>query len=150
MKNLDAKATPGPLVASRSALREYILRPRAALTAAVLALLLMALALRGQTPNSITITLGGKSWSFTLAPSVQALACDKTVLGIGESSTCTVTLDSPALAGGFTVIPYSAGLPLVLNPPSLTVPMGSTAATFTVTRPAPISSTASPGTGTPK
>lgn len=85
--------------------------------------------------NSVTITIGTKTWSFTLPVAITGLTCDKTALAIGESSTCTITLDSPAPAGGFTVTPYSAESPLVMSPAALVVPANAMAATFTVTRP---------------
>lgn len=89
---------------------------------------------RGQ--NTVSVNIGGKSWTFSLNPSVAKLSCDKTALSPGDSSTCTISLDLPAPAGGWTITPYTADSPLVLSPATLTVNAGATTATFTVSRPA--------------
>lgn len=89
---------------------------------------------RGQ--NSVTVNIGGKTWSFSLNPSVIKLSCDKTALGPGEQSVCTITLDLPAPSGGWAIMPYAADAPLVLSPGALTVNAGATTATFNVLRPA--------------
>lgn len=71
----------------------------------------------------------------TLPPSLAALTLSPaTVLG-GSTTTGTVTLTAPAPAGG-AVIPLSGSLEgQVVTPPSVTVPAGSTSATFTITAP---------------
>lgn len=94
---------------------------------------------RGQ--NSVNINIGGKSWTFALNPTVLKLTCDKTALGPGEQSTCIVTLDLPAPAGGWAITPYTADAPLVLSPGTLTINAGSTTGTFNVLRPQPAAST---------
>lgn len=99
------------------------------------ALLALFLCAAVMAQNSVTVRLGTRTWSFTLPVAIVGMSCDKTALLPGESSTCTVTLDSPAPAGGFTVAPYAADAPLVLSPAALTVPANAISATFTVTRP---------------
>ncbi len=87
---------------------------------------------------NISVSGGGVTLSFplTLYPSLPALTAftvnPTSVVG-GASSTGTVTLNSPAPAGGLA-INLGASLPLAANvPPSVTVPAGATSASFTVT-----------------
>jgi hypothetical protein len=98
--------------------------------------------------NTITIHIGTQTSTFILPTNTTSLKCQNPdgslpqagasiVLLPGQSSTCTLTLDSPAPAGGFAVAPYAADSPLVLAPVSLTVPANAMTVQFTVTRPAP-------------
>jgi hypothetical protein len=52
--------------------------------------------------------------------------------GSGDFSTATVTLSTPAPAGGAVVALTSSNIELVATMPSVTVPAGATSATFTV------------------
>ena len=108
-------------------------------------LLLLAFAASLAAQNSVSITVGTKTWKFVLPVGTLSLTCDQTTLAAGQSSTCTLTLDSPAPAGGYVVTPYSADAPLVLSPLALGVAAGATTATFTVTRPAVAPVPAPPG-----
>lgn len=96
-------------------------------------LLLFCSLLAGQ--NQLTITIGTQKFTFTIPTFILSLKCDKTALSMGDSSTCTINLNLPAPSGGFSVTPYTADPPLVLQPATLVVPPGTTSATFTVTYP---------------
>lgn len=88
-----------------------------------------------------TVSAGGKTWTFSLpaAPppviTVTSLVCDKTALQPGETSTCTITLSSPAPAAGFPVVPYTADAGLVLNPPNNLIVANGVVWKFSVSRP---------------
>ena len=96
------------------------------------------------TPVTITATNGSNSASGTLtvlAPVVESLHLDPDVVTGGSYSTATVTLDSPAPAGGLTVN-LSSSLAAATVPATVTVAAGKTGATFTVNT-APVSATVS-------
>ena len=112
-------------------------------------------------PTTVTIPEGQTSTTFTIAPtntaptfscqisahdtviyhsatvqvttdSVTGLSLSPTTIGAGGTSTATVTLKSPAPAGGWT-IPITVALPWLVNiPTSVTVPAGATSATFPI------------------
>jgi hypothetical protein len=82
----------------------------------------------------ISATFGRKTWTATLtllASPLSALSVDLTYLVGGKSAPCTVTLGSPAPAGG-TVVELSSSDPAVSVPAQVTVPAGATSMTFTV------------------
>ncbi|MBZ5578607.1 MAG: hypothetical protein LAP40_18760 [Acidobacteriia bacterium] len=62
---------------------------------------------------------------------LSAFQCNPTTLASGGSSTCTVSLSGAAPAGGL-VIALSGNSRLLSTPASVTVPAGTTSATFTV------------------
>ncbi len=84
----------------------------------------------------LTATLNGGSASTSLslvAPVTPAsLSCNPATLPAGATSTCTVTLNKPALGGGQVVTLSSDNAPLSV-PASATVAAGATSATFTAT-----------------
>ena len=65
-------------------------------------------------------------------PTLRALNCAPASLGTGGSSTCTVSLNTPASAGG-AVVALSDDATALTVPASVTVGLGSTTATFTAT-----------------
>lgn len=87
---------------------------------------------------SVSASYGGVARSASLTvtpppPTLTALTLNPTsVIGGVQSSTGTVTLSSPALAGGAPVALYSNNSAAQV-PSSVTVPAGATSATFTVT-----------------
>jgi hypothetical protein len=114
-----------------------------------------------QTPSQVTVPAGSSSTTFsasttpvnigtaanivaslnstlvasvTVIPNtkVSGLSFDRTVLPSGQGATGTVTLTSPAPAGGVAVL-LSSNLPSVQVPSAVTVPAGSTSANFSVT-----------------
>jgi hypothetical protein len=125
---------PGTAPAGRTAARAAEVKPlKRSLLFVIFTALAMAQNSNGQ--NTVSVKVGTKVWTFNLPTSVSLLTCDKASLSPGELSTCTVTLDSPASATGFTIVPYSADAPLILNPTTLTVPANTTVIKLTVTRP---------------
>ena len=96
--------------------------------------------MRGSTKHS-ALNLGICLMTWTLlAPSAYAqtassLTCSPSIIagGSGDSATCTVTLSSPAPAGGTVVTLASSLIELAASVPTITVPAGQSTATFTVT-----------------
>lgn len=91
--------------------------------------------------NCLTIKLSnGMSWTWDLPVSVKEFRCGKTVLlNVGETDSCTVTLDTPAPTGGLPVnaVCNRNGQPCpsgTMAPPQISFPGGATQTTFTVTR----------------
>jgi len=82
---------------------------------------------------TVTATYGSGSQQIILSltqPAVlSSIGCAATSLGIGASSTCTVTLSSPAPSGGANVA-LSSSTELLTVPASVTVAAGTTTATF--------------------
>ncbi len=78
------------------------------------------------------INSSGAVQSQTTYPSTYSLTLSPGSVTGGASSTGTVTLNSPALAGG-TAVALSSSSPSATVPASVTVAAGSTMATFTVT-----------------
>src|SRR5206468_1255774 len=78
---------------------------------------------------------GGATWTATgvMEPAVTAVSSvslsPTSVVG-GGSSTGTVTLNAPASAGGIVVTLSSGNPPTATVPSAVTVPSGSTTATF--------------------
>lgn len=68
------------------------------------------------------------------ALSATSLTCSPSVItgGSGGSTTCTVTLDAPAPAGGKVVTLTSSLIDLAASLPTVSVPAGQTTANFTV------------------
>lgn len=99
--------------------------------------LLAVLACSDLIAQTANVTVAGKVWPFSIpAPlSVTNLSCDKSVLNVGETSYCVVTISGIAPAGGFAIPDYHADAPLVLSPTALVVPVGGTVIQFSVTRP---------------
>jgi len=95
---------------------------------------------RGSTKHS-AFALGICLMTWTLlAPSAYAqtassLTCSPSIIagGSGDSATCTVTLSSPASAGGTVVTLASSLIELAASVPTITVPAGQSTAPFTVT-----------------
>lgn len=89
----------------------------------------------GQTAT-VTAALNGASMtvSIALVPplTLSSLACTPTSLPAGTSSTCTVTLNQPSPAGG-TVVSLASNTSLLTVPASVTVPSGTSSATFAAT-----------------
>jgi hypothetical protein len=85
---------------------------------------------------TLTATLNGASQIATLnlvAPTMlKSLVCNPGSLTSGSSATCTVTLSNPAPTGAAVALFSSSGL-LPVPATSVTVPAGSSSATFTVT-----------------
>ena len=92
---------------------------------------------------TLTATLGSSSQSATislLAPVlVSSVACSPTSLGQSAASTCTVTLNQAAPAGGSSVT-LASNNSLLTVPASLTVAAGTTSGTFAATAAASIPS----------
>ena len=90
------------------------------------------------TTATITGTAGGATTSASLsvmpqgASTISGLTISPSSLTSGETGTGTVTLASPAAAGGAAVNLSSSG-PAVTVPAEVTVPAGDTTATFPVT-----------------
>ncbi|HUI54257.1 MAG TPA: hypothetical protein VLY04_04760, partial [Bryobacteraceae bacterium] len=107
-------------------------------------------ALPDGTAVSISAT-GGTVTGGALPIQVSTLACNPLSLGPSASSTCTVTLNQAAPAGGSTVTLTNTNTTLTV-PASVTVPAAATTATFNATTAAIASSqsatvTATLGTG---
>lgn len=85
---------------------------------------------------TVTASLNGNLLTANLslvAPVlVSALGCSPASVNSGASTTCTVTVNQPAPAGGATIA-LSVNNPLLTVPASVTVAAGSTNATFTAT-----------------
>ncbi|MBZ5621848.1 MAG: hypothetical protein LAQ69_24430 [Acidobacteriia bacterium] len=85
---------------------------------------------------TVTATWNGVSQSATIglvaSVALSSLACNPTSLHSNASSTCTVTLTKAASAGG-AVVALSSNNALLPAPASVTVAVGATSATFTVT-----------------
>src|SRR5581483_8228577 len=75
----------------------------------------------GTSNRSATLTL----WS---TPVLSSLACTPLTLTVGSSSACTVTLSK---AAGSLAVGLSSSSPALTLPPSINVPQGANAATFT-------------------
>lgn len=87
-------------------------------------------------PATLTATFSGssKSVSFSLVSSllVSSLQCQATTLASNSSTTCTVTLNKAASAGG-VVITLSGGIDKILTvPASVSIAANATSATFTL------------------
>ena len=86
----------------------------------------------------------GATWqqsSLGMFPLLFSLALNTDAVVGGTSLTGTVTLQRPALAGGFDVTLVSADTSLVRPPAHVTVPEGATAATFAIATSAVASAT---------
>jgi hypothetical protein len=91
--------------------------------------------------------------SVVMTPGLNGFSCNPASVNPSAGSTCTVALTMDAAIGGATI--YLSSLPADVNmPPSVTVPQGSTTATFPVTAgsvstPTPVTLTATlAGVGT--
>ena len=95
-------------------------------------------AVAASTSVTISAAYGGvtQTASLTLTPSqgptLSSLTLSPSSVTGGNSSTGTVTLNGPALAGGVQVTLSSSNTGVATVPSSVTVPAGSTSATFTV------------------
>jgi hypothetical protein len=69
------------------------------------------------------------------APSLASLTLNPPSVTAGGTSTATLTLTSPAPAGGANVWVNGSMEGQVITPPGVTIPAGSTSATFTMTAP---------------
>jgi hypothetical protein len=91
------------------------------------------------TPQTVTVTatLGGSATATVTVtpglPSVSSLACSPSTLTSGTSTTCTVNLTQSAPSGGTIVTLSSNNTTALPVPVSLTVPVGTTSATFSAT-----------------
>lgn len=72
------------------------------------------------TPQSVTVT--------SISQPVSSLACISTSVSSGASTTCTVTLNQPSASG--TVVALSSNNSSLTVPASVSVPAGTTSATF--------------------
>ena len=84
---------------------------------------------------TITAVLNGASQAATLnlvAPAVTGLTCSPTSINSGSSTTCTITLNQVAPAGG-SVVTLSDNGSYVTEPASVTVAAGVSSGTFTGT-----------------
>ena len=87
---------------------------------------------------TITATLGTSSRTATInltpvvSVSVASLSCNPASLGPFATSSCTVTLNQAAPAGGSSVLLMSTNVALAV-PPSVTVAAGATSAVFNAT-----------------
>lgn len=91
-------------------------------------------------PNSTSIPAAGGSGIISVLPPsaiLTGLNCATITVSTPGTTTCTVTLSSPAQAGGYPVALSSSGSGLAA-PSGITVAAGSTAAEFTATA-APVS-----------
>lgn len=88
---------------------------------------------------SISSATGGVITVTTTVTTVSSLSCTPAALGHGASSTCTVSLNSSAPAGG-SVVTLSSNNPLLTVPASVTVAGGATTAMFSATAGATITS----------
>src|SRR4051812_26086032 len=70
-----------------------------------------------------------------------SLALASNSIGAGATTTGTVTLTAPAPAGGATIRLSGSMEGQVVVPPNVTVPAGSTSATFTITAPSAVPAT---------
>ena len=101
----------------------------------------------------ISVELGGFSVTSQLlvqAPAIQSLTISPCSLKGGKPAKCTVTLNTPAPAGGIS-IPLNSSSTAATVPAALVIPQGAKSAVFTVTTTAVKSSvraTISAGTGT--
>ena len=82
--------------------------------------------------TSATATLSGCTVSSPSSASLSSLSVNPTDVVGPDPATGTVTLTSAALSGGFVVDVSSNNTAAATVPPSVTVPAGSTSATFTV------------------
>ena len=107
---------------------------------------LIALAICGplvaQTPNPTVCITGGTppvtkcaTFALSVPTFINSLTCDQKTLQPGGTSICTITLNQTATAA--FPIAIVAGSPLTTSAPTLTIPVGGTAATFVVTYPIP-------------
>ena len=84
----------------------------------------------------VTASFAGASQSTNLSLLttilVSGVTCNPTSLAQGSASTCTLTLNQNAPIGG-AVVTLSSNNPLLTVPTSVTVPVGSTSTTFSVT-----------------
>ena len=75
---------------------------------------------------------GGGSGGGNTGPEVSSLSCSPSSVLLGALATCTVTLVSPAPAGG-TAVALGSTADFISMPLSVIVPAGSLSATFTAT-----------------
>jgi hypothetical protein len=84
----------------------------------------------------ITARLNGAAKGATLTllprPALSSIACSAATIASGASTSCTVTLTSPAASGGALVALSDSSAALTI-PPSLTIPAGAAFASFTAT-----------------
>jgi trimeric autotransporter adhesin len=102
-----------------------------------------AASIAGNQSAAVTATLGGSSQSATITLLVQALisrvVCSPASLGQSAVSSCTVTLNQAAPAGGSSLTPASNSA-LLTVPASVTIAPGATTVSFNATAGATIAS----------
>lgn len=86
----------------------------------------------GQSLNA-SVTGGTVTGAGPSAPTLTSLACNPSSLGTSGSTTCTLTLSGPSLAGGTTLSLSSSDALLPVPMAAITVPGGSATTTFNAT-----------------
>ena len=83
--------------------------------------------------GSVAATGTGGTISVAVPVLLTGLACSPTTLASGAASTCTVTLNQPAPAGGTSVALANTNAASLATPASVSVVAGNSTATFTAT-----------------
>lgn len=83
--------------------------------------------------QTLSVSIGGKSWAWNANPTVSDLKCNRTTLSVGDIDVCTVTIDIPA-PQGFQLPPLTCSANIQCSPTVPVIPAGATSTTFQAKR----------------